>query len=248
MARAFFGAYWGPRAESAEECADRVGRLIRGLEVIDVLLTGWRDKAETKAGALAQPVVTTDRQDLVERLKAGVVRDDRGTLIETAGYSVYWWNGDESDPAAITLNMSLGRTSKQVPNSVVFQFPDPTALPSIYSARSASDLVLTVIEVFQPDRAVWLDDDSRAAQKDPDRVLPNGARAIGRLVGHPAGWATYLADSEPTGFNDSLLPATASAERIGDGTLVLLGNDPANVPVDDLLAVRAAMGYEVPAR
>jgi hypothetical protein len=248
MGRAFFGAYWGPRAESAEECADRVGRLIRGLEVIDVLLTGWRDKAETKSGALAQPVVTTDRQDLVERLTAGVTRDDTGALIETAGYSVYWWNGDESDAAAITLNMSLGRTSKQVPNSVVFQFPDPTAVPSIYSGRSASNLVLTVLEVFQPDRAVWLDDDSRAAQKNPDRVLPNGGKAIGRLVGHPAGWATYLADSEPIGFNDNLLPTTASAERIGAGTLVLLGDDPANVPVDDVLAVRAAMGYEVPAR
>jgi hypothetical protein len=248
MGRAFFGAYWGPRAESAEECADRIGRLIRGLEVIDVLLTGWRDKAETKSGALAQPVVTTDRQDLVERLKAGVMRDDSGTVIDTAGYWVYWWNGDENDPAAITLNMSLGRTSKQVPNSVVFQFPDPTTVPSIYSAPSASNLVLTVIEVFQPERAVWLDDDSRVAQKSPDWVMPNGARAIGRLAGHPAGWATYLVDSEPTSFNDDLLPATASAERIGDGTLVLLGNDPSYVPVDDVLAVRAAMGYEVPAR
>jgi len=248
MGRSFFGAYWGPRPETVEGCADRIGRLIRGLEVIDVRLTGWRDKAETKSGALAQPVVTTDRQDLVARLKAGVTRDDTGTVIETAGYSVYWWNGDERDSAAITLNMSLGRTSKQVPNSVVFQFPDPTTVPSIYSARSASDLVLTVIEVFQPDRAVWLDDDSRAAQKGPDRVLPNGARAMGRLVGHPAGWATYLADSEPTAFNEHLLPPTASVERIGAGTLVLLGNDPANVSVEDVLAVRAAMGYEVPAR
>ncbi|ARG80193.1 Tox-REase-5 domain-containing protein [Mycobacterium kansasii] len=44
----------------------------------------------------------------------------------------------------------------------------------------------------------------------------------------------------------ALLPAGATVERLGTGTLVLLGQDPADPPLRDVLQVRRAMGYEVP--
>jgi hypothetical protein len=246
MGKAFLGAYWGSRAESVDQCAERIARLIPALGAINDRLTGWRDEADSQPNSVAQSVVTTARQDIVERLEKGIVRDDNGKVMETLGYSVHWQTG--SDNTRITLNMSLGVTSKWVPNSVVFRFPDPTLAPSIYSAGSASALISTVIDIFQPVQAVWLDDDSHAAQKEPDRVSPIGGIAIGKLVGHPAGWATYLADSDPKGFDKNLLPAEALVQRVGDGTLVLLGDDPGNPPLDDVLQVRRAMGYEVPAQ
>lgn len=244
MARAFFGAYWGPRAESVDQCAERIARLIPALGAIDDLLTGWHDEAEIIPNSVVQPIVTTAHQDLVERLKIGIARDDIGEVMDTLGYSVYWQN--KSNSGRITLHISLGVTSKLVSNLVIFQFPDPIVAPSIYSTRSASALVSTIIDIFQPDRAVWLDDDSHAAQKEPDRISPIGGFAIGKLIGHPAGWATYLADSEATGFDRNLLPATASTRRVSGGTLVFLGDDPAKPAISDVLALRLAMGYEVP--
>lgn len=70
--------------------------------------------------------------------------------------------------------------------------------------------------------------------------------AIGRIVGQPAGWATSLADSGPVGFDGSLLPVMTLAQRVGDGTVILLGDNPANPPINEVLALRAAMGYELP--
>lgn len=69
---------------------------------------------------------------------------------------------------------------------------------------------------------------------------------LGKLIGHPAGWANFLSDSDSVKFDMALLPAGATVERLGTGTLVLLGHDPANPPLRDVLQVRRAMGYDVP--
>ncbi|BCI85515.1 hypothetical protein NIIDMKKI_07210 [Mycobacterium kansasii] len=66
------------------------------------------------------------------------------------------------------------------------------------------------------------------------------------MIGHPAGWANFLSDSDSVKFDMALLPAGATVERLGTGTLVLLGQDPADPPLRDVLQVRRAMGYEVP--
>ncbi|ARG92305.1 hypothetical protein B1T50_10435, partial [Mycobacterium kansasii] len=55
-----------------------------------------------------------------------------------------------------------------------------------------------------------------------------------------------LSDSDSVKFDMALLPAGATVERLGTGTLVLLGQDPADPPLRDVLQVRRAMGYEVP--
>ena len=69
----FVGAYWGVRDESVDDCAERIAALLLRLAEIDPLLSGWRDKAMTKKEALAAPVVTTDRDDLVQRLRRGLL-------------------------------------------------------------------------------------------------------------------------------------------------------------------------------
>lgn len=246
MSKAFVGAYWGARAESVEQCADRVARFLPVLAAIDPLLSGWRDRANTQAAAREKPIVTTNHEDLVERLLRGVIRDDRNKVIESSGYSVNWWNGRTGSDGGGTLNMTLGRTSVHSSNVVVLNPPGAWAAPQLFTEATAKSIIEAVIAIFEPERAVWLDDDSREMQKEPDRVLEDGSVAMGTVVGDPAGWATYLADSYARGFEKSLLPAKAIVERVGNGNLVILGSDPANPPSDDIFAVRAAMGYGVP--
>jgi hypothetical protein len=248
LSKAFVGAYWGARAESVEACADRVARFLPVLAAIDPLLSGWRDRANTQAAAREKPIVTTNHDDLVERLLRGVIRDDRNKVIESSGYSVNWWNGRTGSDGGGTLNMTLGRTSMHSSNVVVLNPPGTWAAPQLYTEATARSIAEAVIEIFEPERAVWLDDDSREMQREPDRVLQDGSVAMGTVVGDPAGWATYLADSYARGFEKPLLPAKAVVERVGSGNLVILGSDPANPPADDILAVRAAMGYGVPPR
>ncbi|WP_123028359.1 Imm52 family immunity protein [Mycolicibacterium stellerae] len=242
----FVGAYWDVRDESIDECAERIAALLPRLAEIDPLLSGWRDKAMTKKEALAAPVVGTDRDDLIQRLRRGLMPGAQPSA-EGAGFSVFWWNGHSNKDGGATLNVTnAGSRIARLPRAVVVNIPDQSTAAQRYSASAAKQILQAVIETFEPKRAVWLDDSARDAQTEPDVVQPDGSVKLGKLVGQPAGWATYLADSEPTHFDRRSLPGSAAIDRVGDGTLVLLGDDPANPPLGDVLAVRAAMGYRVP--
>ncbi|WP_329786644.1 Imm52 family immunity protein [[Mycobacterium] zoologicum] len=71
-------AQWGPRSDSVDDAADRLSHLLSALASTDPALTGWRNRASSRRQALAQPVVTTERDDLVRRLLAGRNRTDIG--------------------------------------------------------------------------------------------------------------------------------------------------------------------------
>ncbi|MCG5430966.1 hypothetical protein LV457_01465 [Mycobacterium sp. MYCO198283] len=192
--------------------------------------------------------MTTERADLAARLFAGRNRTDIGNeVIEELGYAVYWWNSRENRDGGVTLSMHLNVTSQHVGNNVLLNFPDSSRFPSLYTTNTAKSILSAVISSFEPQRAVWSSSSLTREQAEPDEPLDGGGIAYGQIVGHPAGWATFLADDETTRFDRQALPKTATVERVGNsGSLVLVGDDPANPPLNDVLAVRAAMGYAVP--
>jgi hypothetical protein len=246
MTRSYLGAYWGPRAQSVDECAKMLAELIPKLAEIDPLLSGWRSGANSKRKAMEQPLVTADHMDLVQRLMAGRNRTDTdGAVIEELGYLVGWWSGSEDNKFATSISVHLGATTPWVPNSVVIKLPDSSAASSLYTHSHAEALVATAITIFAPDRAVWTSSKLTRLQAEPDRPTDDGGCIGGQLIGHPAGWATFLADSETIHFDLRQLPGSARVERLGTGTLVMLGDDPAEPPVPDVLQVRRAMGYPV---
>jgi hypothetical protein len=240
------GAYWDARDESVERIARRVAELLERLAGVDPLLSGWRDKAMTKKAALAEPVVTPESHDLVDRLQRGLLPGGPERP-PGSGFSVYWWNGHSHREGGATLNVNnADPTLQRLPGALVLNVPTRADAPQLYTSPAAAAIIAAFIDTFQPERAVWLDDASRDAQTEPDQPQPNGGVLFGKLLGHPAGWATYLAASSPIRFDQKTLPTSASAERMSDGTLVLLGDDPGGASIADVLAVRTAMGYSVP--
>jgi hypothetical protein len=242
----YLSAHWGARAASVDECAQRLAALMEQLARVDPLLTGWREGANSLRAAIKQPLVTTEHTDLVTRLLAGRSREyfnDR-PVIEELGYSVGWWNGNPD--AHTRLSVACGITSSAVSNSCSLDLPEPDEGPHLYDPAIAATLLNIVIDTWHTDRVVWTNHDVVDRQCQPDRRLEGGGIEGGQLIGHPAGWANYLSDSDPVKFDIGLLPAGATVQRLGTGTLVLVGHDPANPPLDDVLQVRRAMGYEVP--
>ncbi|MGV7258526.1 Imm52 family immunity protein [Mycobacterium kansasii] len=241
--------YWGPRAESVDESAYRIARLVTTLAALDPVLSGWRDGGPSKREALAQPLVTNDHADLVERLLAGRNRrPDNNEVIEPYGYAAHWWNGgsDNSRPAA-KLSIRIAGTSAIGLNNAMLDLPDQESAPRLYRLETARHIIQTLLDVFGPEWGVWTNNDLRNKQKEPNRPTKDGrGYVLGKLIGHPAGWANFLSDSDSVKFDMALLPAGATVERLGTGTLVLLGQDPADPPLRDVLQVRRAMGYEVP--
>lgn len=246
MPKSYAGAYWDARPADIDSCADSLAQFLDRLAAIDPLLAGWRNKGRSKREALAETVVTTEHADLVARLHAGVNRrDDNQEPIEELGYLVGWWNGQDSKNA-VNLSVTLGVTSSRVQNHVVINLPDPQAAPNLYTAAKALEILHALIDVFTPDTAVWTNQTLTAPQKEPNEPLENGGYKLGSLVGIPAGWANYLRDGTSHTFAASQLPTTAIVEQTGNGSLVHVGDNPAEPAVGDVLQLRRAMGYAVP--
>ncbi|VBA61452.1 Imm52 family immunity protein [Mycobacterium attenuatum] len=246
MTKSNVSVRWGARVESVDQAAGRVAKLLPALAALDSALSSWRDLGRSKREATAKPLVTTNHADLVQRLQDGRHRTDVGRqIMEDMGYSVYWWNGAEDSQAAANLNIHIG--SSALGNHVVLKLPEPDAVPSLYTRGIAHKLLHILVDIFDPDSVLWSNEELLAKQTEPDHPTEDGrGYVLGKLVGHPAGWANFLSDSDSVKFDMALLPAGATVERLGTGTLVLLGQDPADPPLRDVLQVRRAMGYEVP--
>lgn len=247
MQRSNVTVWWtAPRAQSVDECADLVARLLSALAEIDPTLTGWRNGGRSKRQALAQPLVTLDHADLVQRLLDGRRRGDfEKQVIESLGYSLRWWNGADDNRAGAQMSFHLASSSLR--NSMTLDMPQPDAVPSLYRYDTASKLLHTLVHILSPDTAWWSHSGLLEKQSEPDRPTPDGRGYIaGNLIGQIAGWANYLSDSYSVKFNLALLPANAIIERVAAGTLVTVGHDPADPPLEDVLQLRRAMGYVVP--
>lgn len=245
MTRSGVHIQWGARPESVDSAADQVAHLVERLAEIDPLLSNWRGLGRSRKQALAQPPVTTDHDELVKRLLAGRNRRDTDkTVIEDLGYSVYWWNGRDDDSA--NIDVSIGVTSNHVNNSIAINLPDSDAAPNLYTAVTARNLIVALCDLFAPDFAIWSEGALTDEQCEPDRPIDGGGIAYGKLIGRAAGWATYLAASASDQFDLAKLPKSTIAQRVANGTLVLVGDDPADPPLEDVLRVRLAMGYDVP--
>ena len=146
----------------------------------------------------------------------------------------------------MSIRIKIGVTSEYVNNSISIELPDSTKAPHLYTAALAKNLLVLLCDLFAPDRALWASNAQTREQAEPDEELPGGGIAYGQLLGYASGWGTYLADSNGTGFDQSLLPESARIQRLEGGTLITVGDDPANPPLEDVLQVRLAMGYDVP--
>jgi hypothetical protein len=250
MTVAYIGASWGPRPQPVDDAVAKIQHLLTALADTNECFNGWRNQAFSKKKALAAPIVTGDAADLRTRLLNGLGPTGEYTAdaISGGGASLSWWNAADDDAGAAVLTVRVGITTPKLGfNSVNLQLPESGKMPGLYTQETGRRLITALIDIFGPDRAGWRTRETDRLQKEPDRPLPDGSVEMRGVVGHPAGWATFLRDGEGTGFDRAMLPSSARVERVGDGTLVTLAGDPANPASGDVLAVRAAMGYEIPA-
>ncbi|SKQ14397.1 Imm52 family immunity protein [Mycobacteroides abscessus] len=240
MIQSRISAFWGPRAQSVDESAEVISVFLGNLAVVDTSLNNWRERASVKTEAARQSLIN-DPSRISDLLSSGQNRrDDNGNVIAELGYSIGLWNGDAS------VSIHIGAASEWVPNSVSITLPDPAVRVDPYKYESARNILTLIINTFHPDRAVWTNSVLTKRQTEPDSFTDDGGYILGQLVGHPAGWGTFLADGSSIVFEQDLLPQSAKVERVNSGVLVIVGDEPANPPLEDVLQIRRAMGYEVP--
>jgi hypothetical protein len=228
MVESFYvGGYWGPRSESMEECGDRLEALMNSLKEVDPILATWFEPGRSRETATTSKVEPVSEQ-LRDLLLAGRYRDDaNNAIIPELGFNVSLWNGQDS---VAGLSVSCGGWSRWGgPNSVVIKLPqtdDPLA-EDLYHPTKAAALVRALIETWSPSDVTWVGRNLREAQ---------GAE-IGEVV---VGWATYLTGARLARAGE--LPGDVQTEAVGDGLIITIGDDPTDVPLGTVMAVREALG------
>jgi Immunity protein 52 len=225
----YIGAYWGPRQESLDACADRAVKFLEGISSAHPALSTWYQLGVMQTDALQQPAVL-ERGAVLTLLESGRNRreSDR-SVIEELGYSINLWNGQ--DPS-VGLNIGCGRyhRSEYVKNAVVIDLPrSDEGLADLALPERARAMMHLLVECWDPDWATWTSSELRREQ----RVVP------GRPV---LGWMTYLSslqDPQPS------LLARSTLEPLGPGSLITAADEITEVTGASLLAIREALAGNI---
>lgn len=206
----YAGAYWGPRKESPEECAQRTAAFLLLMASSDPFLAQWYLPTRARKGSHKPPLVPPDVSTLTEAFRRGVNREGRGPAIEQLGFSIGLSNGGSSRAHAF-LTLFCGASSEAVSNFCLLSLkPGPDA-DRVLAAPVLAGVVRGMVQAWEPDWAV------ATSSKHRDLLSEKGG------AGTFAGWVTYL--SRQRGVVPPL-PAPVRIERIEDkGTLVTLTPD-----------------------
>ncbi len=162
------GAYWGPRPESAEKCAERLHVFLTGLRDCHESLSQWYQKADSRKKSLQRPLESLEAPSLIEILNGGRNRENAsGTVSEDLGFQIGLWNGQKGDEkASFSLRCGLywrsATPSVSVGNCVVLDLPKN--LGTLASPQRMSQALAVTALAWQPDWAGVMSESSMLAR------------------------------------------------------------------------------------
>jgi len=231
MAENFYvGAYWGPRRESAAECAMRLSGCLSQLALAHPLLATWYLKGSSRAAA-SKVAVDASPENLLHLLNRGRNRRDiGGSIIEELGFRASLWNRQKS---AVSLTVTCGSylASGAVWNSVAIQLP-PLGLEGseLYEPSTARAITRSIVDAWNPAWATWASYTMRDVQQ------PSSTPVFG--------WLTYLNSSLGARISTVPLPPDVSVAKDLNGIMVQIGEDPVKANVTQVLGLLAALDLQ----
>ena len=218
------GAYWGSRPESVSACAHRLSEFLRSLVTIDASLSTWYETGTSREAALRAPVAT-DAAALEKLLLAGRHRGDFGhDIVEELGFSASVWNGQ---PVEVGLHVACGMypRARGLKNQVDLLLPTVHEAPDLFRLQAATRVIEALVIAWDPDWATFESPRLRHAQdRDPRTPV--------------IGWLTYLSGWRGRPMQ---IPSNARIQALGDGILLVLGDDPTTVGAAELKATRSVL-------
>jgi hypothetical protein len=209
--RYYVGAYWGPRKETALECARRAELFFRGLVRCDPSFSQWYRGGRGAPRGLPGHPVAPEVEALEKLLLRGRARTDVDKeVIEDLGFSQIMWNAKEE---ATDLHLSCGGYSPWGgPNSCLLKPPRQGA------ARERLLRTPVLIEVLTLMATAW----------DPDFAMATSGEMVDLVEKRGfevrVGWLTYLSRRLGT---VPPLPAPVRIEPVGAlGWLLVLSPEP----------------------
>ncbi|RKG78860.1 Imm52 family immunity protein [Corallococcus terminator] len=206
----YAGVYWGPRKESAGECARRTADFLNRLAQYDPFLAHWYKPARSHKDARKHPLMPPDVASLTELFRRGVNRESGGPAIEPLGYT-FWFGNGGGDYDSADLRILCGCYDEAVLNSCVLKLPTlghGANADRVLTSPVLTGAVRSMVLAWEPD---WAFATSHAYERQ-SRESDSAAFSLG--------WITYL--SRRLGPVPPL-PVPVRTEPVEDkGTLIIL--------------------------
>ncbi|MBI3862416.1 MAG: immunity 52 family protein [Planctomycetia bacterium] len=227
----YIGAYWGPRRESADQCADRLTQCLRSLANCDAIFRDWYKKGRANRTRLAKPVDWSSHDILVNLLNSGRSRlDSDHSVMEDLGFIVSLWNRAERLKASdFMARCGLYTCNPFLGNSFVLDLPKD--LGTLAQKENLLKAFVAIVEAWEPNWAGVISRRSRDARE----FVP----------GRPfVDWMIYV---NRTDVDSSALPATASTKCLNEhGAVIVVQNEPINPDnerdLENVRSVERALG------
>jgi hypothetical protein len=179
----FLGAYWGPRQDSLQSCANCLATVLTELSKIQPsLFSKWFAQGASREEALNSEI-TIDGAQLLSVLTKGVNRKDIDrSPMPRLGNRVSLWTGHGDDQSA-SLSLICGSTTPMPgpSNNLLLDFPsDTSAFTGLLEPVTLNKIMASAVLAFDPDWAVITSIDHL-----------NKVRAA-RSNGPFAGWISYF--------------------------------------------------------
>jgi hypothetical protein len=207
----YVGAYWGPRKETALECARRAELFFHTLARCDPFFTQWYHAGRGFPRELPGWPVRPEVEELEKLLMKSRHRTDVGKeVIEDLGFSRILWNAKKE---AFYLHLVCGSYSPNASPNICLLKP-----PGQGAAREGLLRVPVLTEVLTSMATAWEPDFAMAGSTEMvDQVEKEGGEVR-------VGWLTYL--SRRLGTLPPL-PAPVRIEPVGAlGWLLVLSPEP----------------------
>jgi hypothetical protein len=221
----YVGAYWGPRKESALDCAKRLSNCLSQLGVAHPTLASWHPKGASRAAASGASVSVVP-EDLAQLLARGRNRRDvDGSVIEELGFSAGLWNR-KSVAVAFSVTCGSYLSIGSIMNSFVIQLPAPEAEAlELYEPRIAQAITYSLVDSWDPEWATWASFSMREVQGQSSAPI--------------FGWLTYLgAQLASNASVDTVLPPGADLTNRSTGIVIKASENVMEASGERVLEVR----------
>jgi len=212
MSEAFYlGAYWGPRIESLDECADRLTEYLARLGRLHGAYANWFKRGRSMAEA-SRNRVSIDRETIIHTLELGATRSQfTGEIVEDLGYRVGLWNNNDSVPVGFSALCGSNPRTVNFKNCVVLNLPEPESSgTALYSPDLVQSVFRATVECWDPEWATFSSSSMRSRQEQgPTRPV--------------VGWMTYLSGK---GVESSSKQQSVECTSFFKGRIVTAGEDP----------------------
>ncbi|HYO58161.1 Imm52 family immunity protein [Archangium sp.] len=226
----YVGAYWGPRRETARECAQRAELFFHMLARCDPGFTQWYRAGRGSPRELPGWPVRPEVKELEELFLRNRLRTDiRKKVIEDMGFSTIVWNAEKP---MTRLHLRCGKYSPWGGNVCLLELATKGALRErLLHAPVLAEVLTSMATAWDPDFAVATSSEMRHLVQKEGREVDVGwvtylSRRLGKVPPLPApvriepvgalGWLLVLSPERMTASNPEHVALTARVRELLD--------------------------------